>query len=159
MSKSSLIVFATLLAGCAGTSGWRASSIDGRTQLSFEESVASLQQALPEDRRPLFDRALADIWVAGAIAAAKESSEYAAEEYFALLDGLEYRDVIDLAASSGSPVTQRYSRSRAPRAPAASFGYRPPAYQGGGFSETGGGFNRDGGRTWTFDPSDWRPCC
>lgn len=157
MTKPALLLFAALLTGCASTSGWRALSIDGSTQATFEESVASLQQALPQSRRQRLNFALADIWVAGTIDSALDGSgEYEPEEYFAQLDGLGYRDVIDLATARGSFLSERSASTRGARKSPVPAG---AAFQGKGFTANGGGYTRGGGRTDIFDPSDWRPCC
>ena len=61
MSKSALIVALALLAGCSSM-GWRAHTIDGSSEATFERSVCLLQERLPARRRAEFEVALAVIW-------------------------------------------------------------------------------------------------
>ena len=137
------MLLAGLLAGCAGAGGWRSLTIDASSESSFEASVASLQQALPDGHRARFDRALADIWVGGTIyAGTLGSGEYTPADYFDDLDGLKYRNVIDLATSNESQILDQYLSTRASRGRlrVPDPGFSPPNRSG--FTESQRGWNR-----------------
>jgi hypothetical protein len=102
----SKILFATaimILAGSAGAREWRELRIDASSQARFEQSVARFQRALPKMRRQLFELALADIRLTSMGSAAGESSSRP-EDYFGQIDGLRYREVLDLADAT-KPTT------------------------------------------------------
>ena len=99
----SIVVMA--LGGCASTGGWRTLRIDGSSQSSIDRSISLIQQELPAFRREGFDMVLADLWITGTLNAEAEGAEYLENDYFALLDGLRYEDVLNLA---GPETTPRY---------------------------------------------------
>jgi hypothetical protein len=149
MSKLTIALSFILLAGCAGTSGWRALRIDGTNESTFQASVASIQQELPRTRRAQFDLALTDIWINGAIDAnAEGSDEFTPGEYFAQLHGLGYVDVVSLADSD--PLRETYSFAR--RAPS---GPRENPFP----PSTAGRYGWGSSQIDAFDPSPtgWRP--
>ena len=150
MSKATIVLSVLVLTGCASTSGWRALTIDGSSQSTFEESRALIEQALPTARSQLFAQALQDIWVTGAATAA-DDDEYTAEDYFEQLDGLGYEEVVALADSTGL-LGYRYSAParRGARSVPVSF----PSNQSASGAHGWGTRTTD-----PFDPSPtgWRP--
>ena len=103
MVRFSVITAALFLAGCASTGYWRDLQIDGSSQVTINESIATIQQALPEWRRGGFDMILSDLWITGSLNAEAAGSEYTAREYFARLDGLSYEGVLNLAGPEATP--------------------------------------------------------
>lgn len=127
MLKLSLAVLAVALAGSASAAGWRGLSIDGSNEASFKESVQLLQDKLSRTRAGLLALALQDLWVMGAERAKSAEREFTAEEYFAQVDGLGYKEVIALADPTGEKMRTRRAEYWA--AVAAQSRLRPsPAY-------------------------------
>lgn len=120
----SLVVVA--LGGCSSTGVWRTLRIDGGSQSSVDSSVSLIQQELSPVRRERFDMVLADLWITGSLNAEAEGAEYSENDYFALLDGLRYKEVIELA---GPDTTPRYWA-------AVQAGRRPGAIDVNGWSGT-----------------------
>lgn len=149
MPKSALVLCCIVLAGCASTSGWRSLRIDATDQASFEASVVAFQEELPPNRGQLFALALQDIWIASSLTASDDAGGYTAEDYFEQLDGLGYKEVIDLAESSELLAFEDFAprvRRAPPRAPV------PPSESGAGRYGWGNSIDQ-------FDPSPtgWRP--
>ena len=107
MLKLTMAVLAIALAGTA-SAGWRSLRVDGSSEASFKESVAAIQEKLPEVRRHLFAAALQDIWVERSKAAAAEQREYTESEYFRQLDGLGYQEVVRFTDPTGDTAQMRY---------------------------------------------------
>ena len=110
--------------------------------------MASIQQALPMNRSPVFALALLDIWLVGNLTAS-DADGYTAEDYFEQLHGLGYEEVVDLADSSELLAFRDYSpRVRRAATPP------PPSSSRSGSDRFGWGNTID-----QFDPSPtgWRP--
>ena len=105
MYKLSIAILVLTLSACASTDVWRDLQIDGSNSASVNESVATIQRALPEWRRERFDMVLADLWITRQITSEAAGANYSENEYFASLDGLSYDEVLDLA---GPETTPRY---------------------------------------------------
>lgn len=91
------------LCGCASAGEWRTLRIDGSSQSSIDRTVSLIQQELPENRRERFDMVLADLWITATLDAEAEGAEYLEEDYFVLLDGRGYLDVLELAGPESTP--------------------------------------------------------
>jgi hypothetical protein len=131
MSRVALLIAFVTLTGCAGTSGWRALSIDGTSAVSFSDSVMRLDQELSYTRRGMFRLALADIARTGVQNDGPASEGgYSDADFRGDLAGRTYEGVISLADRSGTPISrQYYSSSRWSRALAESnraFAPTPP---------------------------------
>jgi DNA/RNA-binding domain of Phe-tRNA-synthetase-like protein len=100
MRRLALVVFGLALSVAANAS-WRSLQIDGSTEEAFTQSVEQMQEALSPKRRMALDLSLQDLWVNGVLAAKAEQREYTSAEYFTKLDGLGYKDVVELADPSG----------------------------------------------------------
>jgi hypothetical protein len=133
MVKLTVVAFSIVLTGCAAGGAWRDLRIDGADQRSFEDSVKSIQQELPENRREMFDWALAEIWVRGTIDA-DDSGGFSAAKYFGQLDGLGYDGVVKLAEAVGPSLLNRYARAQGPRVQTSSTSPWS-GYQSEGFTE------------------------
>jgi len=118
MLKLTMAVLAIALAGTA-SAGWRSLRVDGSSEATFKESVAAIQEKLPEVRRHLFAAALQDIWVERSKAAAAEQREYTESEYFRQLDGLGYQEVVRFTDPTGDTADTRFRQvyARLYRAP------------------------------------------
>jgi hypothetical protein len=117
MLKTTAAVLATVLAGSA-SAGWRDLAIDGSSEASFVQSVATLRQELSRARGIELDRALNELWVQGALDGIRDGRAYTADDYFAQLDGLGFKDVLEVS----DPTGEKRSRWRAE---AAALAYRP----------------------------------
>jgi hypothetical protein len=138
MTKLAVVVLVVALAGSAQAGGWRALRIDGSSEASFSDSVATFQEKLPPVRQYVFVRALQDIWAQGTQRAEAEQREYTAQDYFRELDGLGYKDVVTLTDPTGRTAHARFGEAFARLYPTAAFPALapPPAQQPGpiGFS-------------------------
>ena len=102
-------------------------SVGCRTEITYPHWLgkaycgSDFMAELPPARRYVFERALQDLWIQGSDEAAAERREYTAMEYFRLLDGLRYKDIVKLSDPSGVRTRQRYadavSARRGPRVP------------------------------------------
>jgi hypothetical protein len=108
MLKLTVAVLAVVFATTAGAGGWRTLRIDGNSVDSFSKSVAAFQEELSPARRYVFERALQDIWIQETKDAEAEQRDYTAMEYFRQLDGLRYKDVVELSDPSGDTARRRY---------------------------------------------------
>jgi hypothetical protein len=101
MQKLALFVLGCALSAAANAS-WRSLQLDGSTVEAFEQSVQQLQEALSPQRRMALELSLQDLWVTGAEDAEAAQREYTSAEYLAKLDGLGYKDVVELADPKGA---------------------------------------------------------
>jgi uncharacterized membrane protein len=126
MLKLTVVVLTVAFASTASAGGWRSLRIDGSGEDGFLKSVAAFQEELPPARRYVFERALQDIWLEGTRDAEAEQREYTATEYFRQLDGLRYKDVVELSDPSGVTARRRYEVASARFAPRVSPQKMPP---------------------------------
>lgn len=118
MLKLTVAVLAVVLAGSASAAGWRKLQIDASSEAAFSQSVATFQKKLPPSRRIAFARSLHDIWARGSQLAEERQSEFADTDYFRVLHGLRYEEVVTLTDPSGKKEGQyraEYYASRAHR--------------------------------------------
>ena len=101
MLKLTVIVLAAVLADTASAAGWRDLRIDASSAASYSESIATFQQKLTPSRRIAFARSLHDIWARGSQLAEERQSEFTDADYFRVLDGLRYEEVVTLTDPSG----------------------------------------------------------
>ena len=126
MLKLTVAVLAVALAGTASAAGWRDLRIDASSAASYSESIATFQQKLTPSRRIAFARSLQDVWLRGSQLAEERQLEFTDADYFRVLHGLGYEEVVTLADPSGKKAGQyraEYYASRgygggAPRTPA-----------------------------------------
>jgi hypothetical protein len=140
MRKLALIVLTLALTACASAGSWQSLEIDGSDEEAFRQSVNQMMRALSPQRRAALGLSLHELWIKGETDANVEQREYTSDEYMAMLDGLEYALVVELADPTGERRWgDAYSRGQG--------GARTPAildqvwgttqgYGGGGF--TGG---------------------
>jgi hypothetical protein len=121
MLKTTAAVLATVLAGSA-SAGWRDLAIDGSSEENFVLSVTTLRQELSRVRGIQLDRALTELWVQGTLDGIRDGRAYTADDYFAQLDGLGFKDVLDVSDPTGD------KRSRW-KAEAAALAYRPNVHR------------------------------
>lgn len=113
MTKLIVAVSALVLAASAQAAAWRGLRIDGSSEASFKASVALLQEHLPWIKGRMFEMSLQDIWRQGSKRAEAEQRQYTAREYFQRLDGLGYKDVLQLDDPTGEKTKERYRQARA----------------------------------------------
>jgi hypothetical protein len=101
MQKLALFVLGCALSAAANAS-WRSLELDGSSEEAFTQSVKLMQEALSPKRRMALELSLQDLWVTGAQDAEAAQREYTSAEYFAKLDGLAYKDVVELADPNGA---------------------------------------------------------
>ena len=95
-----------VLAGTASAVGWRDLRIDASSAASYSESIATFQQKLTPSRRIAFARSLHDIWLRGSQLAEERQIEFTDADYFGVLHGLGYDEVVTLADPSGKKAGQ-----------------------------------------------------
>jgi hypothetical protein len=138
MLKLAWSLLAVALAGTASAAGWRSLRIDASSETAFEQSLAEFAKELSAPRLYAFQEALKDVWSAGIEAAAAEQRDYSAASYFREIDGLTYREVIELLDPSGDVAKDRrraavMGSSRPPEGPTVNWGARPA----GGWGRSG----------------------
>jgi len=101
MLKLTVATLAIVLAGTASAAGWRDLRIDASSAASYSESIATFQQKLSPSRRIAFARSLHDIWLRGSQLAEERQSEFTDADYFGVLHGLRYEEVVTLTDPSG----------------------------------------------------------
>jgi len=106
MLKLTVAVLAVVLAGTASAAGWRDLRIDASSAASYSESIATFQQKLSPSRRIAFARSLNDIWLRGSQLAEERQIEFTDADYFGVLHGLRYEEVVTLADPSGKKAGQ-----------------------------------------------------
>jgi hypothetical protein len=147
MLKLTVAVLTLALAGSASAAGWRSLRIDASSEQAFEQSLETFLDKLSPARQHVFGEALKDIWSEGTRAAAAEQREFTPAEYHRQLDGLGYKEVVELTDPTGDTAKDRYraaslaERSGPSVASAPAQGPRPS--MGRGWSP-GGGFNPGG---------------
>ena len=107
MLKLTVAVLSIALAGTA-SAGWRSIRLEASDEASFTKSVAMFAEKLSPARRVVFEAALQDIWLKGTLDAEAAQREYTASDYFQQLDGLAYRDVVNLVDPTGDTARARY---------------------------------------------------
>ena len=120
MLRVAFAVLTIVLSGSASAAGWRSLRVDGGSEESFKESVALFQEKLSPSRRHAFERELQGIWNQQAEQAAAEQHEYTAADYLAQLDGLAYKQVVELPDPTGGKAAayrREYYASRPPPGP------------------------------------------
>ena len=108
MLRVTFAVLAVLLAGSASAAGWRSLRIDASSEETFAQSMTAFKDELSPAREYVFGEALKDIWTQRATAAEAEQREYTADEYYNLLDGLRYEEVVNYTDPSGDTAKRRY---------------------------------------------------
>ena len=101
MLKLTVAVLAVVLAGTASAAGWRSLRIDASSEATFSESLATFNEKLTPSRRIAFVRSLHDIWARGSQLAEERQSEFTDADYFGVLHGLRYGEVVTLTDPSG----------------------------------------------------------
>jgi hypothetical protein len=101
MLKLTIAVLAVALAGTASAAGWRSLRVDGSSEASFAESVATFKKKLSPSRQYAFASALQDIWLKGQKDAEAAQRDYTAADYRRQVHGLGYEEVITLLDPSG----------------------------------------------------------
>lgn len=101
MLKLTAAVLAVMLAGTASAAGWRDLRIDASSAASYSESIATFQQKLTPSRRIAFARSLQDVWLHGSQLAEERQRGFTDADYFRLLHGLGYEEVVTLTDPSG----------------------------------------------------------
>jgi hypothetical protein len=107
MLKLIVSVLALALAGTAAA-GWRDLRVDGTSEEAFAQSMAAFKQELSPARQYVFGEALKDIWIQSATAAEAAQREYTADEYYELLDGLRYEEVVNYTDPTGDTAKTRF---------------------------------------------------
>ena len=108
MQKLTVVALTVAFAGTASAAGWRDLRVDGSSGEAFSRSMSEFKDALSTKREYVFGSALKDIWVQAEQAAAAGQREYTADEYFKLLDGLRYEDVVNYTDPTGDTARTRY---------------------------------------------------
>jgi len=112
MQKLTVVVLAVAFAGTASAGGWRNLRVDGSSEESFAQSMTAFKDALSPQREYVFGEALKDIWIQRATAAEAEQREYAPDEYYKLLAGLRYEEIVNYTDPTGDTAKQRYRDGR-----------------------------------------------
>src|SRR5262245_55863126 len=112
MLKLTVVVLAVVVAGSASAEGWRSLRVDGSSEEAFAQSMTAFKDALSPRREFVFGEALKDIWMQSASAAETDQREYTADEYYKLLDGLRYEEVVNYTDPTGDTAKQRYRNAR-----------------------------------------------
>jgi hypothetical protein len=100
MFRTTSAVLAIVVAASA-SAGWRGLAIDGSTEANFVQSVATLKQELSRARGIQLDRALNEVWIQGTLDGIRDGRAFTADDYFAKLDGLGFKDILDVADATG----------------------------------------------------------
>jgi len=108
MLRTTVFVLAVVFASAASAAGWRDLRVDASSEEAFAKSLEAFKEKLSSPRASVFGEALKDIWIQGAKAAESEQREYTADEYYELVDGLSYEDVVTLTDPTGATARQRY---------------------------------------------------
>jgi hypothetical protein len=108
MLRTTVFVLAVVFASSATAAGWRDLRVDASSEEAFAKSLEAFKEKLSSPRVSVFGEALKDIWILGAKAAEAEQREYTADEYYKLLDGLSYEEVVTLTDPTGATARQRY---------------------------------------------------
>jgi len=111
MLKLTVAVVALALAGTAAA-GWRDLRLDGSSEEAFAHSMTAFKDELSPAREYVFGEALKDIWIQSATAAEAEQREYTADEYYRLLDGLSYEDVVTYTDPTGDTAKTRLQQAK-----------------------------------------------
>ena len=112
MQRLTVLVLAVALAGTASAAGWRDLRVDGSSEQAFAQSLEAFNDKLSPAHRYVFGEALKDIWVQGERAAQAEQREYTADEYYRLLDGLSYEDVVTYTDPTGDTAKTRLQQAK-----------------------------------------------
>ena len=107
MLKLAVAVLAVALSGTAAA-GWRDLRVDGSSEEAFAQSLAAFKKELSPARQFVFGEALKDIWIQGETAAEADRREYTPDEYYKLLDGLRYEEVVNYTDPTGDTAKTRY---------------------------------------------------
>ena len=102
------VLAAVFFASSATAAGWRDLRVDASSEEAFAKSLEAFKGKLSSPRVSVFGEALKDIWIQGAKAAEAEQREYTAAEYYELVDGLSYDEVVTLTDPTGATARQRY---------------------------------------------------
>ena len=111
MLKLAVAVLAVALAGTAAA-GWRDLRVDGSSEDAFTQSMAAFRKELSPARQFVFGEALKDIWIQSETAAEAEQRDYTADEYYGVLDGLSYDDVVKYTDPTGDTAKERYRNAK-----------------------------------------------
>ena len=134
MPKVTVAALAFAVAGTGSAEGWRDLRVDGSSEEAFAQSMTEFKDAPSPEREYVFGEALKDIWMQSATAAEADQRDYTADEYYKLLDGRRYEEVVNYTDPTGDTAKTRYriarkfedrpSRSPAPNAAP----WTPPRY-------------------------------
>jgi len=105
--KLAVAALAVALVGTAAA-GWRDLRVDSSSEDAFAQSMSAFKEQLSPARQFVFGEALKDIWIQRATAAEAEQREYTADEYYQLLDGLRYEEVVHYTDPTGDTARTRY---------------------------------------------------
>ena len=131
MLKLTFAVLALALAGTAAA-GWRGLRVDGSSDEAFAKSLEAFKDKLSPAHRFVFGEALKDIWLQGTKQAEADQREYTASDYYAQLDRLSYKEIVNLADPTGDTAKDRYrtaslsQRYAGPAVPAHDWGTTSP---------------------------------
>ena len=130
MLKLTVAVLALALAVTASADGWRDLRVDGSSEEAFARSLTAFKDELSRAREYVLGEALIDIWNEGSKAAEAEQREYTADEFYRLVDGLRYEEVVNYTDPTGDTAKTRYrdARSRYPRQPRIAATYEKPMW-------------------------------
>jgi hypothetical protein len=128
MLKLTVAVLAVALAGTAAA-GWRDLRVDASSESAFEQSLAAFEQELSPERQTVFTAALMDIWIQGTAKAHAEEREFTVGDYYGLLDGLSYEEVVTFTDPTGETAKQRYREANRVGVLSTTEAWQNPAYR------------------------------
>ena len=112
MLRTTVFVLAVVLTSSATAAGWRDLRVDATSEEAFAKSLETFKEKLSSPRASVFGEALKDIWIQSATAAEAEQREYTADEYYRLLDGLSYEDVVTYTDPTGDTAKTRLQQAK-----------------------------------------------
>jgi hypothetical protein len=108
MLRTTVFVLAVVFASSASATGWRDLRVDASSEEAFAKSLEAFKEKLSPPQVSVFGEALKDIWIQGAKTAEAEQRDFTADEYYELVDGLSYEEVVTLTDPTGATAKQRY---------------------------------------------------
>lgn len=83
--------------------------VDGSSEEAFAKSLDAFKEKLASSPRAyVLGEALKDIWIQGAKVAEAKQRDYTADEFYKLVDGLSYEEVVRLSDPTGVTARQRF---------------------------------------------------
>ena len=126
MLKLTVAVLAIAVAGSAAAAGWRSLRIDASSEASFTKSMATFEAELEPARYHVLVQALQDVWRQGTRSARASERQYTANDFLRDLDGLRYKEVVELTDPTGLTARARYRTAVGQQNPGASNLPAPP---------------------------------